>query len=432
MSAWSASIAATRSISPAPAASTSRATDLLGQGRDRGRGARGHRARSSSSTASRRAISSASTNGSSASASTRSSAQIVEDEDGRKALSTTASCSRRSSPRTTLGRARRRDTSTSSSPLAKSADAQARGVMSIMSLARDRPDRPTSRGAGRRRGRRRRGDRRVPHRRRPGLRLEDRCPHKGGPLSQGIVHGATVTCPLHNWVISLETGGAQGARRGLHADHPGEGRRRASSAREAAAAHPRPERVTGAVRTTCPYCGVGCGVVPNAGDGRRHRARRPMHPANRGQALLEGHRAWRDHRPGRPAAPSDDRRQGGRLGRGARSGRPAASPRRSPRMARTASPSTSPGQLLTEDYYVANKLMKGFIGSANIDTNSRLCMSTSVAGHRRAFGEDVVPATTRISSGPTWSCWSARTPPGAIPVVYQRIGGQGRAARASS
>ena len=44
--------------------------------------------------------------------------------------------------------------------------------------------------------------------------LEDRCPHKGGPLSQGIVHGASVTCPLHNWAISLETGQAQGADEG--------------------------------------------------------------------------------------------------------------------------------------------------------------------------------------------------------------------------
>jgi assimilatory nitrate reductase catalytic subunit len=51
------------------------------------------------------------------------------------------------------------------------------------------------------------------------------------------------------------------------------------------------------------------------------------------------------------------------------------------------------GQLLTEDYYVANKLMKGFIGSANIDTNSRLCMASTVAGHRRAFGTDTVPGT---------------------------------------
>lgn len=44
--------------------------------------------------------------------------------------------------------------------------------------------------------------------------LNDRCPHKNGPLSQGIVHGRTVTCPLHNWVISLESGSAQGADEG--------------------------------------------------------------------------------------------------------------------------------------------------------------------------------------------------------------------------
>jgi nitrite reductase (NADH) small subunit len=44
--------------------------------------------------------------------------------------------------------------------------------------------------------------------------LRDHCPHKGGPLSQGIVHGAAVTCPLHNWVISLETGKALGADEG--------------------------------------------------------------------------------------------------------------------------------------------------------------------------------------------------------------------------
>lgn len=44
--------------------------------------------------------------------------------------------------------------------------------------------------------------------------IEDRCPHKAGPLSQGIVHGAAVTCPLHNWVISLKTGEALGADEG--------------------------------------------------------------------------------------------------------------------------------------------------------------------------------------------------------------------------
>src|SRR5512134_147119 len=49
--------------------------------------------------------------------------------------------------------------------------------------------------------------------------LYDRCPHKGGPLSQGIVHGRSVTCPLHNWVISLETGQAQGADKGKTTTH---------------------------------------------------------------------------------------------------------------------------------------------------------------------------------------------------------------------
>lgn len=44
--------------------------------------------------------------------------------------------------------------------------------------------------------------------------IEDHCPHKRGPLSQGIVHGTSVTCPLHNWVISLETGQALGADEG--------------------------------------------------------------------------------------------------------------------------------------------------------------------------------------------------------------------------
>jgi nitrite reductase (NADH) small subunit len=49
--------------------------------------------------------------------------------------------------------------------------------------------------------------------------LDDRCPHKGGPLSEGIVHGASVTCPLHNWVFDMATGQAQGADEGLVATY---------------------------------------------------------------------------------------------------------------------------------------------------------------------------------------------------------------------
>ena len=92
------------------------------------------------------------------------------------------------------------------------------------------------------------------------------------------------------------------------------------------------------------------------------------------------------------------------------------------------------GQFLTEDYYVANKLMKGFIGSANIDTNSRLCMASSVAGHVRAFGEDIVPGcyedleeadlVVLVGSNMAWC----------HPVLYQRLmaARETRAARRSS
>jgi nitrite reductase (NADH) small subunit len=50
--------------------------------------------------------------------------------------------------------------------------------------------------------------------------MDDRCPHKGGPLSEGIVHGESVTCPLHSWVFNLETGLAQGADAGAVATYP--------------------------------------------------------------------------------------------------------------------------------------------------------------------------------------------------------------------
>jgi assimilatory nitrate reductase catalytic subunit len=79
------------------------------------------------------------------------------------------------------------------------------------------------------------------------------------------------------------------------------------------------------------------------------------------------------------------------------------------------------GQLLTEDYYAANKLMKGYVGSANIDTNSRLCMSSAVAGHKRAFGEDLVPVcyedleladlVVLVGSNAAWC----------HPILFQRI-----------
>lgn len=50
--------------------------------------------------------------------------------------------------------------------------------------------------------------------------VDDRCPHKGGPLSEGIVHGTSVTCPLHNWVFSLETGISESTDEGQIATYP--------------------------------------------------------------------------------------------------------------------------------------------------------------------------------------------------------------------
>ena len=50
--------------------------------------------------------------------------------------------------------------------------------------------------------------------------IDNRCPHKGGPLAEGIVHGTSVTCPLHNWVFDLQTGEAQGADEGSVRTYP--------------------------------------------------------------------------------------------------------------------------------------------------------------------------------------------------------------------
>jgi len=79
------------------------------------------------------------------------------------------------------------------------------------------------------------------------------------------------------------------------------------------------------------------------------------------------------------------------------------------------------GQLLTEDYYVANKLMKGYIGVANIDTNSRLCMASAVAAHKRAFGEDLVPCSYEDLEAAELIVLLGSNAAWCHPVLYQRI-----------
>ena len=148
-----------------------------------------------------------------------------------------------------------------------------------------------------------------------------------------------------------------------------------------------------AVKTTCPYCGVGCGVIATvAGDGAVSVRGDPDHPSNFGRLCSKGSAlAETIDLDGRVLHPEVGGRRASwdeALDRVAAEFAGAIAGHGSDAVAFYVS-----GQLLTEDYYVANKLMKGFFGSANIDTNSRLCMSSSVAGHRRAFGSDTVPGT---------------------------------------
>jgi assimilatory nitrate reductase catalytic subunit len=150
-----------------------------------------------------------------------------------------------------------------------------------------------------------------------------------------------------------------------------------------------------ATRTTCPYCGVGCGVLATPdGDGGAAISGDAEHPANLGRLCSKGSALGETlsledrllHPMIRCKGVLERVAWGDALDHVAH--------RLQHIVARDGAQAVAfylSGQMLTEDYYVANKLMKGFVGSANVDTNSRLCMASSVAGHRRAFGADTVP-----------------------------------------
>ncbi len=179
--------------------------------------------------------------------------------------------------------------------------------------------------------------------------------------------------------------------------------------------------VAGKVATTCPYCGVGCGLVIEHDEAGNVQLRGDStHPANFGRLCSKG------------SALAETIDDGGRLLYPSIAGRRVDWDEALDAVAhgfRSIVAEHGPeavafyvsGQLLTEDYYVANKLMKGFIGSGNIDTNSRLCMSSAVAAHKRAFGADTVPGCYEdleladfivlVGSNLAWC----------HPVLYQRI-----------
>ena len=175
------------------------------------------------------------------------------------------------------------------------------------------------------------------------------------------------------------------------------------------------------IKTTCPYCGVGCGVLANLDDnGLVTISGDPEHPANFGRLCSKG------------AALADTLSMNGRLLSPEISGKvtswDSALEAVSSHFIKTIEkygPNSVAfyvsGQLLTEDYYVANKLMKGFIGSANIDTNSRLCMSSAVAGQKRAFGSDTVPCSYEDLERAKLVVLTGSNTAWCHPVLFQRI-----------
>lgn len=190
------------------------------------------------------------------------------------------------------------------------------------------------------------------------------------------------------------------------------------------------------IQTTCPYCGVGCGMEVNNSHIQKI-INRPqltstlndiqvkvvgdkLHPANFGKLCVKGSSAGEtvdfDGRMMQPQIKGRDVSWKTAIETVANTFSQVVQEHGPDSVAFYVS-----GQLLTEDYYVANKLIKGFIGTANIDTNSRLCMASAVVGYKRAFGSDTVPCSYEdleladliimVGSNAAW----------AHPIVYQRI-----------
>lgn len=178
---------------------------------------------------------------------------------------------------------------------------------------------------------------------------------------------------------------------------------------------------TCSTKTTCPYCGVGCGVDATVKNERLIAVSGDnTHPANRGKLCVKGsalHETMGEH--DRLLHPIIDGQQVDWPTAISTTAEKLNAIRK--KYGPNAIAFYLSGQLLTEDYYVANKLAKGFIGTSNVDTNSRLCMSSAVAGYKRAFGSDAVPCNYEdldqfellilIGSNAAWT----------HPVLYQRM-----------
>ncbi|MGB9098654.1 molybdopterin-dependent oxidoreductase [Erwinia sp.] len=175
------------------------------------------------------------------------------------------------------------------------------------------------------------------------------------------------------------------------------------------------------MKTTCPYCGVGCGVevLPQAEGGCQVSGDK-THPANLGRLCVKGAALGETlGHEGRLLYPQVDGVQASwseALDEVAKRLQQVIDQHGPQAVAFYAS-----GQLLTEDYYVANKLMKGFLGVANIDTNSRLCMASAVVGYKRALGADAVPCCYEDFDSADLVILVGSNTAWAHPVAWQRL-----------
>ncbi len=189
--------------------------------------------------------------------------------------------------------------------------------------------------------------------------------------------------------------------------------------------------MTQSTRSTCPYCGVGCGVlIEHEGDQIIGVRGDPEHPANRGRLCSKGQTL------ALTAAPHvrDHTRLLQPLQRMARHTKPVpiewdtaldlAADRVSDVVRRHGPDALGiyvSGQLLTEDYYIFNKLTKGLLGTNNIDTNSRLCMSSAVAGYKLTLGADAPPASYEDIDHAACLFIAGSNTAWAHPVLFRRI-----------
>lgn len=192
--------------------------------------------------------------------------------------------------------------------------------------------------------------------------------------------------------------------------------------------HSSTELKTMTTQTTCPYCGVGCGVTahvtPTTSGPKVTVEGDANHPSNFGKLCIKGSNLadtlGLETRLLQPMLGRKDLREVTSWDTAVLSITNKFQ-QCIDQYGRDSIAFYVSGQLLTEDYYVVNKFVKGYLGTANIDTNSRLCMSSAVAAHKRAFGEDLVPASYEdfehtdmvvlVGSNTAWC----------HPVLYQRI-----------